>query len=283
MRLLKNVLKGVLDEQEIRHLYSSFDIIGEIAVIKIPESIASKKHMIGDAIISNVKSVRSVYMQVSPVKGEYRVRELECISGIDQPVTMYREHGCIFKVDVSKVYFSPRLSTERGRIASLVSEGEVIVNMFAGVCTFSIVIAKRHHCKVYSIDVNPHAYELCKENVRMNKLEDRVIPVLGDAKDVIIEQLERSADRVLMPLPEKAKEYIKYAILALREGKECYIHYFTHINSYNKKDAPYRCRDEVDKLLREYDLKKYSIVDTRIVREVSPRTYQAVSDISIIK
>jgi len=282
MRMLKEALRDILDEREIRFLYSSFDIIGDIAVIKIPDVLYEKRYIIGEAILRNVRSVRCVFMQKSPVQGDYRIRYLEHIAGENRTLTLYKEHGCVFKVDLAKVYFSPRLSTERARIASLVMDGEVIVNMFAGVCTFSIVIAKRHHCKVYSIDVNPHAYELCKENVRMNKLEDRVIPVLGDAKDVIIEQLERSADRVLMPLPEKAKEYIKYAILALRAGKECYIHYFTHINSDNKKDAGYRCSDEVDKLLREYDL-KYSIVDTRVVREVSPRTYQVVSDISITK
>lgn len=277
--MLKQALKDILDEQEIKHLYSSFDVIGDIAVIKIPDMLYEKRYIIGNAILSNIKSVRCVFMQKSAVQGDYRVRELEHIAGENRTLTLYKEHGCIFKVDVAKVYFSPRLSTERVRIASLVNDGEVIVNMFAGVCTFSIVIAKRKRCKVYSIDLNPYAYELCKENARINHLEESVIPILGDAKDVIQDKLAHSADRVLMPLPEKAKEYLHHAITALKYGKECYIHYFTHLNG-NKKCMQERCIAEIEEVLKDYGL-YYKVAYTRVVREVGPRMYQVVADIIV--
>ncbi len=280
MRMLKEALKDILDEQEIRFLYSSFDIIGDIAVIKIPDVLYERRHIIGEAILRNVKSVRCVFMQKSPVQGDYRVRDLEHIAGENRTLTLYKEHGCVFKVDIARVYFSPRLSTERARIASLVTDGEVIVNMFAGLCTFSIVIAKKKHsCKIYSIDINPYAYELCVENAKINHVEDSVIPMLGDAKDVIQSRLLCSADRVLMPLPEKAKEYLQYAIMALRYGKDCYIHYFTHITG-NKKSVHEACMLEVNDLLKGYRL-DYRVADTRVVREVSPRTYQMVADIVV--
>ncbi|MEM4277927.1 MAG: class I SAM-dependent methyltransferase family protein [Candidatus Nitrosocaldus sp.] len=291
MPMLKEVLRGVLSEEEVRRLYSSFDIIGEIAVIKVPDELLEKKHEIGNAIIRNVKHVRSVYMQVSPVKDAYRVREVECIAGIDDPVTIYKEYGCRFKVNVAKVYFSPRLSTERARISSLVRDDETIVNMFAGVCTFSIIMVKRNpRCKVYSIDINPDAVILCNENARLNRVEDRVHVILGDAGEVIISMLLDTADRVLMPLPEKAREYMPYALMALRTGHDCYIHYFTHIRG-NRKEIDRICREEVESIMRNgnysIDGRNYrytfNIVGMRIVREVGPRVYQVVADIMVRK
>ncbi len=216
-KMLKQALKNVLSESEINDVFSSFDIIGDIVIIKIPDSMSAKRQLIADAILSKVKPVKSVFMQSSPVQGDFRVRGVEYIAGENRTLTIYKEHNCRFKVDVSKVYFSPRLSTERERIAALVNDGEVIVNMFAGICTFSIIIAKKHKCKIYSIDVNPDAYSLCAENVKLNKVTESVVPLLGDAKDIITNELKGKADRVLMPLPERAKEYLEYAVMALKE------------------------------------------------------------------
>ncbi|MEM0364042.1 MAG: class I SAM-dependent methyltransferase family protein [Candidatus Nitrosocaldus sp.] len=292
MPMLKEVLRGILSEEEIKHLYSSFDVIGEIAIIKVPDELLEKRYEIGNAIMKSNKHVRSVYMQVSPVKDAYRVREVECIAGVDDTLTIYKEHGCRFKVDVAKVYFSPRLSTERARIASLVRDGESIVNMFAGVCTFSIIIAKRHpRCTIYSIDINPDAVILCRENAKMNKVEDRVHVVLGDAKDIIAGMLMNKADRVLMPLPEKAKEYMQYALMAVKVGQECFIHYFTHVRG--SKDKVYDiCREELYGIMQNYGKDSadglgytytFNIAGMRIVREVGPRVYQVVADITVRK
>ncbi len=276
-KMLKQALKSVLSESEINDVFSSFDIIGDIVIIKIPDSMNAKKQLIADAILSNVKPVKSVFMQSSPVQGDFRVRDVEYIAGENRTLTIYKEHNCRFKVDVSKVYFSPRLSTERERIAALVNDGEVIVNMFAGICTFSIIIAKKHKCKIYSIDVNPDAYSLCAENVKLNKVAETVIPMLGDAKDIITNELKGKADRVLMPLPERAKEYLEYAVMALKE--KGIIHYFTHVHSDSRKDAHRVCEEELASVMKV----KYEMKGVRIVREVGPRFYQVVADVMVFK
>ena len=276
--LLKCVLKPVLNDEEIAKLYSAFDIIGEIAIIRIPEELYDKKEIIGNAILNNIKHVRSVYMQSSPVKDLYRIRELECIAGVDNPITIYKEHGCKFKLNVKSVYFSPRLSNERKRITDLVNNNETIINMFAGVGTFSIIIAKQKVCKVYSIDINEEAYKYTVENVKLNKVGDRVIPLLGNARDVIRANLINVADRVLMPLPEYAKEYINDAILALKDHG--IIHYFTHIHADNKLDAINRSKEEMINIMQDY---KYRVINAKVVRAVGPRLYQLVLDVEVYK
>jgi tRNA (guanine37-N1)-methyltransferase len=274
-RLLKDALKGRLSEEELKWIYSALDIIGDIAILKIPDQLLDKKHMIGDAILTNIKHVRTVYMQTSAVSNTFRVRELECIAGVDEPITIYKEHGCKFKVDVKKAYFSPRLSTERARIAELVNDDETIVNMFAGIGTFSIIIAKKKRCKVYSIDINPEAHRYALENVKLNKVEDRVIPLLGDARNII---RELAADRVLMPLPEEARWFIDDALLAIKDKGT--IHYFTHIHADNKIDAKKRCEEDIINIMSNKC--KYKLMNIRVVRAVGPRFYQLVADIRIV-
>jgi tRNA (guanine37-N1)-methyltransferase len=276
--MLKNVLSDILTTDELSKLYSAFDVIGTIIIIKIPNSLIQKKEIIAKRLLCNVKAAKSVFAQTSAVMGDYRTRQLEFLAGHNCTITEYKESGCRFKVDVDKTFFSPRLTTERMRIAKAVSENETITNMFAGVGTFSIVIAKTNKTsKVYDIDTNPVAHQLSTFNVKLNKLEGRVFPILGDARNVIAEQLQGQSDRVLMPLPEQAKKYINSAVLALRPNGGL-IHYFAHVNARTKKLAVKQGIDDANEAFLNYG---HTVLATVVVREVGPRLYQTVSDVFV--
>lgn len=276
--MLKQVLRGILDPEETEQVYSAFDQIGDIVIIKIPDGLAPKKGLIAQAILDNIKTAKSVFAQISPVRGDFRVRELDFLAGENRTVTEYREHSCRFKVDVAKTFFSPRLSTERQRIANMVGDGEIIVNMFAGVGTFSIVIARANRtCRVYSIDSNSAAAEFCEINAKLNKVQDCVVSLCGDATEVIASRLAGQADRVLMPLPEKAREFINSAVLALKpEGGV--VHYFAHIKSESKKAGRELGLADANEAFAPYS---HKVLGVRIVREVGPRVYQVVADVSV--
>jgi tRNA (guanine37-N1)-methyltransferase len=276
--ILKTILKNVLPPEDISKLYSAFDIVGSIIILRIPDSLNSRKHIIADTVLMNIKSAKSIFAQTSAVQGDYRLRNLEYLAGVNCTATEHREHGCRFKVDVSKTYFSPRLSTERMRIAKMIADNEIITNMFAGVGTYSILIAKSNKtCKVYSIDSNPIANELALVNAQLNKVRERVIPICGDAREVIVKQLRGTSTRVLMPLPEKAKEFVDFAVMALKEKKGM-IHYFAHIRATSKKLALDNAALDIKYAFINHD---YRIASTRVVREVGPRMYQTVSDIIV--
>lgn len=276
--MLKELLQERLDRTELEKLSSSFDIIGTIAIIKIPESLASKRKLIADALIEEIRPVKSVFCQVSAIEGEYRLRKLELISGENSPITVYKEHGCTFKVDVINTYFSPRLSTERLRIAQLTEPNEVVVNMFGGVGTFSIIISRYNKsAKVYSIDSNPIAIDICKQNIEINKLRGNVFPVLGDAEQEIHKGLKGIAKRVLMPLPEKAKNFVDAAVSSLENGSGM-IHYFCHVGADNKKAAVQNGIMDTSESFSKFD---HTIRNVRVVREVGPRFYQIVSDVMV--
>ncbi len=277
--MLKNALKDVFAKEEIERVYSSFDIIGDIIIIKIPEELEEKKEIIAKTLINKIKTVKTVFQQISSVQGEYRTRRLCFLTGINKSNTEYREHGCIFKVDVLKTYFSPRLATERLRVSKLIGNNEIIINMFAGIGTYSIILAKKNpDCIVYSIDSNPYANDLCIINSKLNKVQDRVIPILGNARTIISNQLKGKATRVLMPLPEQAAEFIDSAIMALENNKGI-IHYFAHIKAKSKLDALEEGKVNCHNHFQCY---QYKIISGKVVREVGPRIYQTVFDLEII-
>jgi len=261
----------------------SLDIIGDIAVIEVKPEFNEIKHEIADKILKEVKYIKVVVEKKSPVSGEYRVMDLEWLAGERRFTTIHREYGCIFKLDISKVYFTPRLSTERMRIARMVRAGEVIVNMFAGIGTYSIIIAKRaleKPSKIYSIDINPHAYDYALENVKINKVEDIVIPILGDAKEVITSRLMEVADRVLMPYPELALKYLEYAIMALKDSGGI-IHAYDFIKYMKNEDPRNKMKERYEEKLKEFNV-EYEILDIRRTGEVAPREYRMVIDIKIL-
>lgn len=277
-QMLKSALTDILPEKELSNLYSSFDIIGTKIIIRIPDSLLQYKEIIGQTLIQKIKNIDGVFMQTSPVSGEFRIRNIECIAGNKETEVEYKEHGCRFKVDIRNAYFSPRLSSERLRIANLVKENEDIINMFGGVGTFSIVIAKKHRCKVINIDSNPIAIKYCQENAKINKLSDKIIPVIGNARDIIKKSYTNFADRILMPLPEQANEFVDMAVEALRSRKGV-IHYFAHVKSNSKKESIVKSMEDTSKFFSNY---RYNINHVQVVREVGPRIYQIVSDIDIL-
>jgi tRNA (guanine37-N1)-methyltransferase len=275
--MLKKALEGILSEKESEELFSAFDQVGEIIIVRIPDSLLSKKKIIGETLLEQVKTAKSVFYQSSSVEGEFRTRDLEILAGEEKTETEYKEFGCRFIVDVEKAFFSPRLSTERDRIADLIQEGETVINMFGGVGMFSIIVAKRKKCTVYNIDINPIAAKLCEKNIELNKLKGKVISINGDAVEIIEEQLKDKGDRVLMLLPERSDEFLNSAISTTKNNG--IIHYYSHIHADEKANAPKLS----EKHYSEITPVKSTILNSKIVRAVGPRYYQTVVDVKIKK
>lgn len=275
--MLKRALESVLSEKESAEIFSAFDQIGDIIIVRIPDLLLDKKEIIGKTLLEQIKNANTVFYQSSPVEGDFRIRSLELLAGEDKTQTEYKEFGCRFIVDVEKVFFSPRLSTERNRIADLVKDGEILINMFGGVGMFSIMAAKKKKCTVYNIDINPDAARLCEKNISLNKLAGNVISLHGDAAKIIKEQLQGKGDRILMLLPERSDEFLDSAISATKRNGV--IHYYSHIHADKKSQAPKLS----EKHFLEITPVKSEILYSRIVRAVGPRYYQTVVDVKISK
>ena len=126
------MLKGKISDEEMKLVRKSFEIIGDIVIIEIPEEIIHLKNLIVNAILKKHKHVKTILRKVGEVNGVFRVAKYEIIYG-SETETIAKEFGCKFLVDPTKVYYTVKLSGERERIAKQVREGEKVLVMFAGV------------------------------------------------------------------------------------------------------------------------------------------------------
>lgn len=275
---LIDVLEDRLPPHLLACLPRSIDFVGEIAVVEVPPELESYKKVLGEAILATHKRTNTVLAKLGAVKGDFRLREFEVLAGEGKTETIHKEHGCTYYLDLAKVYFSPRLANEHNRVASQVKEGETVVDMFAGVGPFSILIAKKHvNMRVYAIDMNPDAISYLKRNTEANKVQGKVTPILGDAKETIRDKLKGKADRAIMNLPEKAIEYVDAACEAIKP-KGGTIHYYEFSNSPNPMEtAKSRFTEAIEKAGRNIK----EVLSTRTVREAAPFTWQVAVDAEI--
>jgi len=253
-RLLVDVPEGIRPI-----LPSSYDTIGSIAVVKMADDVAKYASQIGEAIIATQKSIKTVCSD-SGVVDRYRTRDIRVVAGEKTTETVHREYGMTLAVDIAKVFFSPRLATEREIVAKEVLPDEIVIDMFAGIGPFSILIAKTRSPKVvYAIDLNPDAIEYLRQNVALNKVSN-VVPIQGDAR-AEVGKLEK-ADRIIMNLPHEASTFIREAIQALKPGG--IIHY-------------YEITDDAELGKRLDEIADIARAEGRVAREVARRRVKSYS------
>ncbi|SMD30964.1 class I SAM-dependent methyltransferase [Picrophilus oshimae] len=191
---------------------ASYDVIGSIAIIKRKDIDDAIK--IADKLIKR-KNIDAVYLD-DGISGNFRQHRLRFLAGNELYETIYRENNIKLKVNIKYDYFSPRLATERLRVSNMVSENEFIIDMFAGVGPFSILIASRHNVNIIAIDINCHAISMLNENIKMNKLTGRITGICGDSSRII--ENYNNADRIIMNLPHDSFNFIDIAYRHLRKG-----------------------------------------------------------------
>jgi tRNA (guanine37-N1)-methyltransferase len=200
---------------------SSYDIIGSkekaVAIIEIPADLQKKEKEIANQILVRHKNVKSVLKKISERKGKFRITEYELLAGDENTEVIHKENYCIFKLDPKLVYFSPREGTERLRISKIVKPKETILVMFSGIGPYSIIIAKNQPKvnKIISIEINPVAFECMKENIRLNRVGEKIIPILGDVKEKCKDWFGK-CHRVVMPLPHDAQKFLGLAFKCLK-------------------------------------------------------------------
>jgi len=252
-------------------LPSSFDIVGDIAVIEIPEELMQYGKQVGEAILKVHKHIKAVFAKGSAISGEFRVRELVHLAGERRTETLHRENGIRLRLDIAKVYFSPRLATERMRIFKKAKEGETVFDMFAGVGPYSILLAKKVRL-VFACDINPWAIKYLEENRRLNKTPN-VIPILGDVRKVAG---QIKADRIIMNLPKFAHEFLREAMLSINEGGV--IHYYGFSHEGNPFEEHER---KIETIAKELG-RRVEFIEERKVRPYAPRQYNVAIDFRVV-
>ncbi len=248
----------------------AYEFIGEIAIIDRYEENAND---IAEALLKH-KNIKTVFQATGAVSGEFRTRELVIIAGEKKTETLHRENGCRYLMDVTQVYFTPRLSTERARIADQVREGDRVVDMFAGIGPFSILIAKKFpHAFVFAIDKNPAAIKYLRENARINKVKNLDIRE-GDVRDEAKGILE--VDHLIMNLPHAGLDFLDCAFGMIKKGSTIHFYAISHENDlFNGK---------LQNIQERANGAGFSLASLgmRIVRPYAPHQYNICIDIRVL-
>ncbi|RLI79220.1 class I SAM-dependent methyltransferase family protein [Archaeoglobales archaeon] len=271
---LKEMLKGKISGNKIRLVRRSFEIVGDVVIIEIPDEIMHIKDLIVEAILKKHKHVKTILRKTGEVNGVFRIAKYEVIYG-KETETIAKEHGCRFLVDPTKVYYSVKLSGERERIAKQVKDGEKVLVMFAGVGPYPIVIAKLAKPKVViGIELNPKAVEYFRKNVELNKVSDVVRVYEGDVKEMLLKINERF-DRVLMPAPHSAEEFVYLVKDKIKVGG--IVHYYTFASQNDEEKLP----KVVKKIFEEEDM-KVEILKVKECGSFAPYVNRYVVDLKVV-
>jgi tRNA (guanine37-N1)-methyltransferase len=275
---LTQALENKLPSALLASVPQAFDVVGDIVIIDIPAKLEPYQDLIGEAILQIQKSAKTVLAKAGDISGVFRVRDYTFIAGEQKTQTVHREFGCIYHVDVAKAYFSPRLSHEHERVAGLVAAGEVVADLFAGVGPFSVLIGKKcPFAKVYAVDLNPDAVELLKLNVRVNRVDSQVFPVLADARGIAAGKLKGRADRVIMNLPETAIEFVDAASNAVKpDGGVVHLYGFVR-----QPDSVENLKLRFADAVRQCGRRVEEFLLVRSIRETAPFESQVVLDAKI--
>ncbi|KKG08716.1 class I SAM-dependent methyltransferase family protein [Methanosarcina sp. 2.H.A.1B.4] len=270
---LKEYLKDSLSETELASVPAGWHILGDIVIVSIPESLDEKKLLIARALLSMYPKCRSVVRDFG-IEGQFRQPKRELLLGTSTE-TIHKEHGCLFKQDVTKVMYSKGNLDERKRMSKLGS-GEVVVDMFAGIGYFSIPMAVHARPeKIVSIEINPESFAYLKENVRLNHVEDIITPVPGDCSQAAP---EGEADRVIMGYVGTTHHYLEPAIKALKKSGGI-LHYHETVPENLARTRP----EERIKKAAGCLGKKVEVLAIRRIKKYSPGVLHVVVDVRIFE
>ncbi|MBI4164013.1 MAG: class I SAM-dependent methyltransferase family protein [Candidatus Aenigmarchaeota archaeon] len=261
---LKEALRSKLTDKELQSLKTSFDVIGHVAILEIPEGLVKKEKIIAQALLKLHKNVKTVCKKSGERSGTYRLRKLKKLAG-NGFETVHKESGCLFKLDPRKAYFSVRESTERLRLAQELKPKEKILVLFSGIGPFGIVAAKKQPgCIVDMVEINPTACEYAEENIRLNKVQESVKSFCGDANKVTP---SKKYDRIVMPLPETAYRFLDIAVSHCKKGGIIYLYAIL-----GKENT------EVEEEIKKHKLK---IVNKRNVLPYAPGVWKVCLELKV--
>lgn len=273
MTTLKERLDGQIPKDKMAQVKGSFDVIGDIAVLEIPDEIKKYEKKIAEAVVELYPRIKVVAKKIGATSGVERVRPVKVIAGEKRTETVYIENGCRYKLDINKVYFSPRLGSERLRVAEQVKKKEVVYDLFCGVGPYAIPCAKRGK-KVVAVDINKNAVYYTKENMKLNKVENAEA-YSGSCRIMKKKEHKGKADRVIMNHPSGAQEFLDVAFYVAKKGAK--VHYYT----FTPEEEIYKAGVGAIRAAAAKAKKNVRIVEKKKCGQYAPRVWRVCIDFKI--
>jgi tRNA wybutosine-synthesizing protein 2 len=219
--------------ESARALPRGFQRLGAAVLVRLPESLRAWYPRLG-ALYAEELRASQVLRVAGPVQGAWRLPAVERLAGDSGPV-LVRENGVRFRLDPERVMFAAGNRTERRRAGEVTRPGETVVDLFAGVGYFAIPSAVYGRpARVFACEENPASFAYLCENARLNSVEDRLRPLLGDNRSAAIPL--GAADRIFLGWLPSAIPFLPRALELLRPSGG-YLHVHTLQGTREPLDA----------------------------------------------
>ncbi len=246
-----------------------YQLLGDVLILSIPKELQSEKERIAK-VYAEALSAKSVLLRKGRIKGVFRTPSLELLYGTGT-VTTHKENGILFRFDAAKIMFSGGNIDERIRMGKLRCEGEIVVDMFAGIGYFSIPIAVQAGAKkVFALEINPVSFEYLSENKELNSA-NKLKPILNDCLNF---ENKAVADRVIMGYFHNTLQFLPKAFEILKD--EGIIHFHTLI----PKKALISTLTKIKKIGERYE-REILLMKANWVKSFSPHIFHSVLDLKI--
>ena len=255
-----------------------FDAIGSIAILKFNEKTSSKeKKKVACGILKKQKNIKTVLEKVEKVKGKLRTIKTKFLAGRNTKETVHKENNCLFKLNIERCYFSPRLSEERKEVAAMIGKQDKVLVMFAGVGPFPIVIAKKKGAEVVSIELGKECCRYARENAKLNKQVDKIKILQGDVKKIVpkLKKQGKKFDVIVMPRPNLKETFLKEAFSVSRKGTRIFYYCFSQEKELGS---------EIEKIHLAAKNKKRKIQILRVKKagDIAPYTHRWRADLRVM-
>ncbi len=249
---------------------TSFDLIGNIAMLKFTTENQKEKKKIAKILLEQNKHITTVVEKKEKIKGRLRTLKTAHLAGIKTKETLHKENNCIFRLNIEKCYFSPRLSNERQEVAHQVKKEDKVLVLFSGIGVYPIVIAKIAKPKrIDAIELGKACHAFALENNTKNKTPVNFYQ--GDVKRLIPKLLKQKKleayDKIIMPRPQLEETFLKEAFLAAKKGTMIYYYDFC------KEDELVHAINKIEYAAKKAK-KKIEIKNVKKAGEIAPYKYR---------
>ena len=268
IRILREHLSTKVSKDDIIKIMKGYEQLGDIIILSIPKEYQELKDFIGKCFYDSFEC--QAVLEKGSVSGEFRVPRYNKIIG-DGFVTIHKENGILYKIDLSKVMFSSGNIAERIRMGHVSSPNEIVIDMFSGIGYFTLPLAKYGESRIWALEKNPDSFNLLVENIHLNKLLERVTPKNTDCLDF---SPDFKADRIIMGYFSDDEKFLLKALDMINDGGVIHYH-----NTIPEKTEP-SFKKNIESILSQKG-KNLEPLYYRKIKKYSPGVWHVVFDFKV--
>lgn len=254
--------------------------LNHIAILNLKPALRKYTSQIAESMHEILPSLIAIWNKSGEIQGKFRQPQgLVHLWGDNNSEIIVTENHVKYKFDFTKIMFAKGNVTERRILPTRIKEGEIVIDMFAGIGYFSLGMARtKKPKKIFCIEWNPEAFNYLCENIQLNHVEEIITPIFGDCKEKIVELKENyiRADRIIMGLLPAPVDAIPAALSIIKDEGAVVVY-----EGVEEKEST-KLFDKFSEIANREGFIT-TIIERRIVKIYKPHLYHVVIEILVKK